>query len=957
MTINIRQKMIGLVIILFCLYLPLSAQVNQSTLSIEPSRASYTTIRYQVGEELTRNWNVVTDTTTPTLVTIENDNLTLFVQESKDGKKWTKVTPFEFDATSATWEAGRKFSYTPPESTTQLEATSSTQKKMGLAETLSNAKDSSASTTITIKSKNATKVTTGYAIEPIDLEVGENLVTVVVTEEGKIPQKYTFMITRKGETPAVPLITPYGGDVVSNTSIRMKSSEGASIYYTTDGTTPTTSSRLYNDASPITYNGPDEITIKAIAVKEGSNDSAVSSMTYRQSLSRLSSLPFDNAPLNYSFNPEVFNYPVRVVEHSVSSLKATSSPSISITVNDKNISSNVIDLDSGDNTIKVVTSEVGKISQEYTFMVRRKGETPSTPVVYPRTKTILSGTEITIASRGADTIYYTTDNSNPASSSTRIEYTAPYTYEGPNNITLKAIAVREGSNDSEITSAVYSQAVSRLSSLPFNNEPTNYAFSPEVFNYSRATVEYGVSSLAASAPSNVSISVNNKDVSSSTIDLATGNNTIKVVAHEDGKIPQEYTFMITRKGKTPASPTFSPANEIIVANTPIMMNSSDDATIYYTIDGTNPTASSRRYNPSSPFVYSGPNRITLKAIAVKEGSNNSEVSIAVYGQAVSRLSSIPFDNSLLDYSFNPEVFNYPARTVEYSVSSLNTTSSDVTITVNGKIVTSRTIDLVPGDNTISAITNENGKVPQEYIFIVTRKGETPLTPTFIPQDEIILANTRIIMSSSDGSSIYYTKDNSDPKTSSERVLYNSNSPYMYEGPERVTIKAVAVKKGSNDSEVSSTSYRQAESRLESLEFNNAPVNYNFDPETFDYGNLVVENDVSSLAVSALPSMYAKDGAAMTTEATTIKDDITYLAIQPSKSSFTTIRYQVGKSVGANWTVVTGVKEPLILELEDKTSTLYVQESKDGRVWTDIIPYIYEETSGTWAAQKKIPSAK
>jgi hypothetical protein len=53
-------------------------------------------------------------------------------------------------------------------------------------------------------------------------------------------------------------------------------SPGVTIYYTTDGSTPTTSSNQYN--GPIMVIGT--TTIKAIAVRSGWSQSAVGSATY-----------------------------------------------------------------------------------------------------------------------------------------------------------------------------------------------------------------------------------------------------------------------------------------------------------------------------------------------------------------------------------------------------------------------------------------------------------------------------------------------------------------------------------------------------------------------------------------------------------------------------------------------------------------------------------------------------
>lgn len=76
---------------------------------------------------------------------------------------------------------------------------------------------------------------------------------------------------------ATPTAAPGAGAVASATPVILASAtSGAAIYYTTDGSVPTTGSMLYNTG--IKIYGP--ITIKAIAVKAGMVNSAVLSAAY-----------------------------------------------------------------------------------------------------------------------------------------------------------------------------------------------------------------------------------------------------------------------------------------------------------------------------------------------------------------------------------------------------------------------------------------------------------------------------------------------------------------------------------------------------------------------------------------------------------------------------------------------------------------------------------------------------
>ncbi len=76
-----------------------------------------------------------------------------------------------------------------------------------------------------------------------------------------------------------------------------------------------------------------------------------------------------------------------------------------------------------------------------------------------------------------------------------------------------------------------------------------------------------------------------------------------------------------------AAPTFNPESGEVVAGSPVTISTTtEDATIYYTIDGTEPTTESTAY--AEPITIS--EATTIKAIAVKEGMTNSTVATATY---------------------------------------------------------------------------------------------------------------------------------------------------------------------------------------------------------------------------------------------------------------------------------------------------------------------------------------
>jgi LysM repeat protein len=78
-------------------------------------------------------------------------------------------------------------------------------------------------------------------------------------------------------TVSMPAFSPAGGTYTSAQSVTVSDgTSGATIYYTTDGTTPTTSSTKY--IGPMMVSSTE--TLKAIAVETGYTNSAVASAAY-----------------------------------------------------------------------------------------------------------------------------------------------------------------------------------------------------------------------------------------------------------------------------------------------------------------------------------------------------------------------------------------------------------------------------------------------------------------------------------------------------------------------------------------------------------------------------------------------------------------------------------------------------------------------------------------------------
>ncbi len=212
--------------------------------------------------------------------------------------------------------------------------------------------------------------------------------------------------------------------------------EGATIHYTTDGTTPTTTSPTYNSA--ITVNKT--TTIKAIAVKDGMVDSEVAEATYTIKV------------VTPAFFPEAETY---TEAQDVSISCATEGATIHYTTDGTPPTAtsptynNAITVNKT-TTIKAIAVKDGMADSEvaeatYTIKV-------VTPTFFPEagTYTEAQNVEISCTTDGTD-IYYTTNGNDPDETSD-IYSSAITVSEG---MTIKAVGIKHGWTNSEIAKAVY----------------------------------------------------------------------------------------------------------------------------------------------------------------------------------------------------------------------------------------------------------------------------------------------------------------------------------------------------------------------------------------------------------------------------------------------------------------------------------------------------------------------
>jgi hypothetical protein len=254
-----------------------------------------------------------------------------------------------------------------------------------------------------------------------------------------------------GTTPTVatPTFSPAGGTYASAQSVSISdSTSGATIYYTTNGSTPTTSSTKYSGAISV----GSTTTIEAIGVLSGDNNSSVASATYTINTGGGTTVATP------TFSPGSGTY---TSTQSVSISDSTSGATIYYTTNgstpttSSSVYSGAISV-SSTTTIEAMAAKSGDTnssvaSATYTISTGGGGNEPA-PTFSEPTGTYTKEVHTRISDTDANAaIYYTTNGSTPTSSSTP---NPDSTIEFTTTTTLKSIAIDNGVS-SPVTTATY----------------------------------------------------------------------------------------------------------------------------------------------------------------------------------------------------------------------------------------------------------------------------------------------------------------------------------------------------------------------------------------------------------------------------------------------------------------------------------------------------------------------
>jgi N-acetylneuraminic acid mutarotase len=407
---------------------------------------------------------------------------------------------------------------------------------------------------------------------------------------------------------ATPSFSPVAGTYTSAQTVSISdNTAGATIYYTTDGSTPTTSSTVYAGAITV----PSSETLQAIAVASGYSNSAVASASYIINLPAVATPVFSVVSGTYTS------------AQTVSISDATSGAVIYYTSNgttpttSSTVYTGPITVSSSETlqAIAVASGYSNSAVASASYIINLPHAAAPTFTLPAGTYTSTEQVGISDATSGAQ-VYYTTNGTTPTAGSTL--YTGPITVSSSE--ILQAIAVAPGYSSSAVASATYTLVMTASAPVisPSGGTYTSVQ-TVTLADYTTGAAIYYTTN--GSTPTTGSTLYTGPIAVSATetikaIAAATGYNNSTVVS-------ATYTINLPAA----ATPVFSvPAGTYAAAQTVALSDTTPNTTIYYTTNGTTPTTGST--------VYAGPITVsaseTLQAIAVATGYKNSAVASAAY---------------------------------------------------------------------------------------------------------------------------------------------------------------------------------------------------------------------------------------------------------------------------------------------------------------------------------------
>ncbi len=220
----------------------------------------------------------------------------------------------------------------------------------------------------------------------------------------------------------------------------------------------------------------------------------------------------------------------------------------------------------------------------------------------------------------------------------------------------------------------------------------------------------------------------------------------------------------------------------------------EGATIYYTVDGSDPTVNSRKYDGSPVSIEKENAKTTLKAIAVADGMIESGISTYEYDIEVPEAVKTPVAdhesgtyNSKIMVDFSCETDDasiyYTLDGTDPTRESLPYEAEPIEISDTSKPTTLKLFAVAEGFSDSEIAT---------YVYEIVEEDQTVKTPVADHESGTYSSSISVVLTcETEGASIYYTLDGSDPTVSSKS--YEDRAIEINNTEEPTVLKAIAAK--------------------------------------------------------------------------------------------------------------------------------------------------------------------
>ena len=508
----------------------------------------------------------------------------------------------------------------------------------------------------TVNGNNPTTADTKY-INPIVISSTTTLKFIARDLAGNLSPTYTqtYNIDTTIPTASADIL---GGLYNTYKTVNLSMSEPGNIYYTLDGSTPNTSSNLYNTPIMITSSK----TLKYIAVDMAFNTSPIYTQDYT----------IDTIPPTTSVDPISGTY-----NNTQSIILGMSEPgniyytldgTVPTTFSTKYTNPIII---SSAETLMFFAEDLAGNTSPLDIELYNVNDTVSPTVntdtiggPYNTTKTV------TLSMSEPGSIYYTINGNDPSTSSNL--YTGPITIV--TSTTLKYMAVDMANNTSPIYTQIYNidtipPTASATPSGSYYNSDQNVIISmsePGTIYYTTDGTIPTTSSSTYTNPITIASSTNLKYLA---IDLAGNKSPIYTDTYTIDTIPPTASA-------TPSGSYYNSDQNVIISM-------SEPGTIYYTTDGTIPTTSSSTY--TNPITIAS--STNLKYLAIDLAGNKSPIYTEIYN-ILPTSSATPTGGLYNSAQFITLIMNEPG-TIYYTTDGTTPTNNS-NIYTNPLTVTSNT---------------------------------------------------------------------------------------------------------------------------------------------------------------------------------------------------------------------------------------------------------------------------